>query len=115
MSRLIRQWLKRWKDWIGDRDMELAIRAALRKQGYNTGQRIVNFRLVAIERPGWVSIYEFNVEGAKLAERSVELYGVARDDARRSTIVRIYEKIESRDQQRAAWSEGMILAPCLRR
>ena len=96
--------------------MELAIRAELRVQGYRSQQsKIRSFRLAAIERPGWVSVYEFHVEAFDASQAAVALYGVARDDGRRKTTVQLYESVEQRDHQRDAWAEGLILAPYLRR
>ncbi len=113
---MILRWLKQWNDWSGDREMDLAIRAKLRSDGYAVGRsKVVNFRLVAIERPGWVSIYEFNVEVVDSEGCSTQLYGVARDDARRTTTVKLYQRIGPRREQRDCWSEGMILAPHARR
>ncbi len=94
--------------------MELAIRGELRKQGYNPGRKIVDFKLVAIERPGWVCIYEFTVATRASSDQASTLFGVAHDDGRSGTIVRFYEDSTPRDEQRATWSEGMILAPHLR-
>lgn len=112
---MLGKWLERWKNWVGDRDMESAIRAQLRDQGYQSARsQITNFKLVAIERPGWVCIYEFGVETWDASTTGVTLFGVARDDARRRTTVQLHERPEPRDEQRAIWSEGLILAPHLR-
>ncbi len=113
---MFRQLLERWNNWIGDRDMELAIRAQVKADGYSTrNSKITNFRVAAMERPGWVSIFEFRVELKDDPDNPMTLYGVARDDSRSKTKVHLYEDLNLRDQQRVAWSEGMILAPYLRR
>ena len=112
---MFRRWLERWKNWVGDHEMEVAIRDQLRSEGYGSQRRIRDFRLVAIERPGWVCVYDFTIAASESIEGDHALYGVARDDSRRKTVVRLYESVEPRNQQRTDWSEGLILAPSMRR
>lgn len=120
------QWLKqlreRWENWTGDRQMELAIRSALSRQGYfgRTAQ-LKGVRLVAIQRPGWVQVYRFEVR-ARVATRADEngpdpaakydhLFGLVRDDARHRTDVQVFENEADRRELFHQWSEGLL---CLR-
>lgn len=112
---MLRDWLKRWENWIGDRDMKEAIRSQLRAEGkLKPGVEILGFRAAAIERPGWVIVYEFRVETPNDTDVTSTIYGVARDDSRSKTIVRLFNSEPERNRQRDQWSEGLILSPHLR-
>ncbi|MCG8652396.1 MAG: hypothetical protein MI861_21325 [Pirellulales bacterium] len=115
---------KRWQDWCGDREMELAIRKHLNQAGYygNTA-KLENVRLVAAERPGWLQIYCFeatariaveaqNDEVPDPAPQYRRLYGLVRDDIRHKiNDVRTFESASEQSWLFAQWSEGLI---CLR-
>ena len=103
-----RRWLTSWQNWTGDRGLDRAIRAELRAQGY-VGQQagIRNCRLVAIQRPGWVQVYQFEIAWPA----SDTLFGVARDDGRSRTTVKLFTDRQHRDGQRQQWSAGLIEAP----
>ena len=124
------KWLKhlrqRWENWCGDRDMELAIREHLTRNGYFGGTaRFRAVRLVAVQRPGWLQIYRFEVT-ARLAPEPdddeedrpdappiyEELFGLVRDDIRRKMCdVRVFRLEQDRRCVFARWSDGLI---CLR-
>lgn len=58
----------RWNNWVGDRDMELAIRAHLTGRGYyGDSATLRDVRLSAVQRPGWLQVFVF-VAHAKQAE-----------------------------------------------
>ena len=114
--RFLRTLIQRWNNWVGDRSLELAIQAQLEAEGLpRRASRIVDCRLVAIERPGWISIHQFEIQIDEPTGNSRCYFGVTKDDGRRNPVVRIFEKANLRDQQRDAWSCGMIVAPHLRR
>lgn len=119
---------RRWDNWVGDRALERAIRLSLNQAGWQGGgAAISDVRLVAIERPGWVQIYRFEVlasrqphsvpsVGAADGEFSVDdeppicrLYGLARDDGRARETVRLYSSPQLRHEQFAEWSQSMIV------
>ena len=110
-----------WSGWTGDRYLEQAIRAQLRRQGYAVhAATIRDVRLVAVERPGWVQICRFWVETTSMAEATIPesdqqaekqlvLYGLSRDDGRRTGIkILLTEDAAECRHKLDAWSEGMI-------
>ena len=57
---------QRWAGWISDSDLERSLRAHLSRRGYyGDTAKFISFRLVAIERPGWLQVYSFSVDAAK--------------------------------------------------
>ena len=115
----MKSWLdklrRRWSDYVGDRDLERAIRAEIVARGLPEGAAIRNVRLAAIERPGWVQVYEFDVEATPSGMAGSHRWlGVARDDGRRGAVVRLFDTPKLREQQFVAWSEGMIKSPSRR-
>lgn len=121
------QWLKhlrqRWNDWCGDREMELAIRQHLSRNGYFGGTaKFRSVRLVAVQRPGWLQVYRFEATARIVAEADEhqpdpppvyhELFGLVRDDIRHKiSDVRVFQREEDRRCLFARWSDGLI---CLR-
>ena len=99
---------KRWNDWCGDRDMELAIRGHLSEIGYfgQTAQ-LSNVRIVAVQRPGWLQVFRFEARARvrpQLADDAPDpppqyrdLFGLVREDFRReSSTVRVFEHARDR-------------------
>lgn len=107
---MLKQLIQRWSDWVGDRHLELAIHAQLRKQGYAVhAARIRDAHLAAIERPGWVMVHRFRVETLDAEKNPVTLAGVARDDSRSEKIlVALSPHAGEIQRQFSAWSEGLI-------
>ncbi len=115
---------QRWNDWCGDREMELAIRKHLTKEGYygNTAQ-LKNVRLVAVQRPGWLQVYRFEAtvrvtppdgsdDQPDAPAEYRDLYGLVREDVRKNrSDVRVFDLAGHRNRQFDQWSEGLI---CLR-
>lgn len=102
--------LDRWANWIGDRSLEQAIQAELRRGGFAVhASKIIRPRLVAIERPGWVQVHRFEVETLDSERHAVRLFGAVRDDGRseRPRAVLTHDRNE-RDSQLDAWCEGLI-------
>ncbi len=109
---MLSKWINAWTGWLGDRDLELAIRRELARQQFaSTTARIRRSRLEAIERPGWVQVWSFTVDTTQ-ASRPVELFGAARDDGRehgrRGTVVFLSGESNERNRQLAEWCEGRI-------
>ena len=127
-------WIKhlrqKWNDWCGDREMEIAIRQQLTKNGFfGATATLRNVRLVAVQRPGWLQIFRFEVTArVRPADQSDEstqsdespdgdpeyrqLFGLVRDDIRYNiNTVRVFEDEEGRSELFGRWSEDLI---CLR-
>ncbi len=115
---------KRWDDWCGDRDMEMAIRKHMTEQGF-FGQtaKLQNVRLVALQRPGWLQVYRFEAMVRVRPDGSSEEHpggepdyryvsGLVKDDIRYSIqTVRIFTSERERRQCFSKWTEDLI---CLR-
>ncbi len=115
---------ERWNNWVGDRDMELAIRQHLSQSGYfGRTARLQNVRLVAVQRPGWLQVLRFEAtarlqpavaddESPDAEAEYHDLCGLVRSDARKdSTTVRVFRDEDARRRLFAQWSEDLI---CLR-
>lgn len=62
MFAFLRQLRERWSNWSGDAEMERAIRQHLSGRGYyGRTAKLRGVRLVAVQRPGWIQIYRFEV------------------------------------------------------
>lgn len=107
----IRELFRKWNDWSGDKEMERAIRRQLDRQGYaSRTARLRNFRLIAIQRPGWVQIYSFSAVTKTPRDQSeVSLLGLCKDDGRSRAEVAFFLNEEERQAKLLEWSEGMIL------
>ncbi|MEM8732587.1 MAG: hypothetical protein AAGG44_00090 [Planctomycetota bacterium] len=103
---------KKWTSWIGDRDMELALRKHLDSQGfYGDTARFENLRLAAVQRPGWLQVFVFSVEVRERSERnsSVQLHGIVRQDERyNKTDIRTFSAKYERNSLFSEWSEDLI-------
>jgi len=105
---MFKRLVKMWSDWLGDRDLEIAIRKELARLGHNSKIALIRqSRLEAIERPGWVQVWSFSVEYER-ADGVDRLFGTARDDGRSGTKVFISSDSRDRNQQLAQWCEGLI-------
>lgn len=107
--------LRNWSDWTGDKRLTEAIRRELRRGGYAVNaSQIRQVRLAAIERPGWVQVYRFSVETETMEEnphirRKALLFGVSREDGRKSRIeVLLTEEETTYQEQLQTWSEGLL-------
>lgn len=114
---------QRWDDWCGDHEMEVAIRRHLTENGYFGGTaKFRGVRLVAVQRPGWLQVYRFEVT-ARVVTRVDDdrpdppavyhdLYGLVRDDIRHKiNSVRVFNSEAERRALFTRWSDGLI---CLR-
>ncbi|MCO6047913.1 hypothetical protein NG895_28750 [Aeoliella sp. ICT_H6.2] len=106
---MLRELLERWKNWLGDHELEQAIRDELVRHRYpRQASRIEDAQMVAIERPGWVQVWQFRVETNRDGE-PVTLYGAVRDDGRHGTEVELSIDPQPVAKQLAVWSEGLIV------
>lgn len=106
---MLRHLLGRWKNWLGDSSLEQAIRNQLVREGYpRQASRIVEPRMSAIQRPGWVQVWRFRVDTHREGE-PVTLFGAARDDGRVGTKVMLSANYAAVEKQLAEWSEGLLL------
>ena len=123
MLSLLKHLRDRWSNWVGDKDMELAIRKQLTAKGYfgNTA-KLRNVRLVAVQRPGWLQVFRFEAtarvnpshEYAEADETPIyhELFCLVREDARKNeTTVAAFQSEDDRRERFREWSEDLI---CLR-
>lgn len=111
MLNLFKSIVDKWAHWVGDRDMELAIRNALTRDGLRgRAARISKVRLVAVQRPGWLQVYSFDavwVEDA-VETPSPPVFGLVRQDERYNrTEVKIHTSVNARNQLLRQWSEGL--------
>ena len=105
----IERWRQRWRNYTGDRQLELAIRAKLKQEGFRGhGAQILDTRLIAIERPGWVQVYQFRAETKDFDERPRKLWGAARIDERSRTEIALFEAENLREIQVDTWSQGLL-------
>ena len=105
--------VKRWADWVGDRDLELALRSYLTEQGfYGDSATFKSVKLVAIERPGWVQIYTFSVRVRSRVNEDLpaeQFFGLVRQDERREKVEpRVFTNSIERESQLDEWSDGLI-------
>lgn len=112
MWNLIRGWSRKWSSWIGDRDLELALRKHLDSQGfYGDSAKFEGIRLAAVQRPGWLQVFVFTVEAKERSERSKSLllHGIVRQDERyNKTDVRTFVAKYERNSLFREWSEDLI-------
>ena len=118
----------RWKNWTGDRELDIAIRRHLSDQGYQGGgAELQQVKLIAVQRPGWVQVYRFEAVARRQVIDDVEdestsasppshpatsssqlLYGLVRDDGRFGCEVQTFIHPARRIELFKQWSEGLI-------
>ncbi len=138
MFAFLRHLRERWSNWCGDAEMEKAIRQHLSDQGYYGGSaKLRNVRLAAVQRPGWIQIYRFEVTARVAAAARTddgqsdspthppapavagddhpapavyhELFGLVREDHRyNQTSVRVFASAGQRLELFERWSDGLI-------
>lgn len=105
----IRKW---WSSWIGDRDAELAIRQALKKEGLRgDSAKITNMKLVAVRRPGWSQLYAFDASvniGTIEQPEMRNYFGLMKQDERYNKAdVCVLQNAFARKKQFEEWADGM--------
>ena len=119
----IRNLRQKWDDWCGDHEMENSIRKHLTQNGYfGSSAKFQAVRLIAVQRPGWLQLYRFEVtarvdpqvsDDAPTPEPDYrQLFGLVREDHRQNrSNVRVFIDENERLALFQQWSEGLI---CLR-
>ena len=88
---------------------EQEIRENLHANGFQgPSARFDYVELKAIERPGWVQVFQFSVCVTDEDDKVHHLLGVARDDERKGIEVFLTELESERDKTLEAWSSGLI-------
>lgn len=112
MWKLLQQMSASWAQWVGDRDLEIALRNHLDQLGYNgRTARLRHVRLSAIQRPGWLQVYTFTVQfpSSTSPQSLPELFGVVRLDERYDKVeVGIFDNRAERTRQFDAWSHDLL-------
>lgn len=111
---------------IGNRVTEKDIRDWLIAKGFDGKTALIkDLELFAIQRPGWLQVFSFEVLARQPADQqggqSDELednprkrwFGIVRDDERNRTQsertqIQIFDSLNERDQQLAVESEGLL-------
>ena len=82
---------------------------------YGTSADIRDLELYAIERPGWLQVFRFEVRGKSRAESEEpwsEMFGVVKDDERRrgdkKTQVEMFPTAQQQADKLQQWSQGLI-------
>jgi hypothetical protein len=88
---------------------EQEIREYLHANGFEgPSARFDYVELKAIQRPGWVQVFQFSVCVTDEDDIVHHLLGVARDDERRGIEIFLTESESERDNAMEAWSAGLI-------
>ncbi|MCP4191397.1 MAG: hypothetical protein GY768_12300 [Planctomycetaceae bacterium] len=94
---------------IRNKSSEKDVRDFLDGEGFvGMSAKFYELELHAIERPGWVQIYRFSVRVSDQSGRWVSLFGVIRDDQRKSRKFWLTESESERKKKATDWSKGMI-------
>ncbi len=94
---------------IGNRVTERDIRDDLIRLGYRgKTAKFEELELAAIERPGWIQVFRFEVHVFDEDDNRHHLYGVVRDDERNRTEIRYFDAPHAQRQQIETWSGNMI-------
>lgn len=82
---------------------------------YGTSADIRDLELYAIERPGWLQVFRFEVRVKSRAESEEpwsEMFGVVKDDERRrgdkKTQVEMFPTAQQQADKLQQWSQGLI-------
>ncbi|MFK7736987.1 MAG: hypothetical protein AB8B50_13210 [Pirellulaceae bacterium] len=113
MIQFIKQLATKWSSWIGDRDLEVALRGHLDRQGFfGESAKFDGLRLAAVQRPGWLQVFVFRVEVRERGEASGErreLFGVLMQDERYNKLdVRTFKAKFERNALFQEWSADLI-------
>ena len=110
----LNRFFKQWDDWVGDREMEAAIRQHLSTRGFRGGSaKLSRVRLVFVKRPGWLQIYQFDAETHFRSEQQQQtetsrvetLLGLVRLDSRsqQPPQIELFESSSQRELTLEAW------------
>lgn len=111
MIAFLKHLAEKWQNWIGDRDLEMALRRHLDKEEfYGDSAQFRNMKLAAVQRPGWLQVFLFEVTAkSRIGESYVELFGIVRQDERfNKTEIKTFSRKFERSEIFQQWSEGLI-------
>ena len=115
MQRWWKLFASKWSGYIGDRDVELALRKFLNNRGFRgEGATFRDYRLAAVQRPGWLQVFVFTVETALQEEdipgqQNQTLFGILRQDERyRKMDIEMFSIRSQRNALFREWSEELI-------
>ena len=93
---------------IGNRVAEKGIRDWLeRKSFFGTSARFQELELHAVQRPGWVQVFRFQVEAKTKSGDWQFLYGVLRDDDRYNRVeIEVFNEAAYQQDKLNEWSVG---------
>ena len=96
--------------FIRNKSAEKDIRDWLSQNGFcGKSATFSEIELHAIQRPGWLQIFRFQLKVSTAERRYIQLFGGMHSDERFGTPrIAVYEDIAERDAQLAEWSEGLI-------
>lgn len=95
---------------IGNRVTERDVREDLTRRGYHgRTAKFEELELAAIERPGWIQVFRFEVHVSDEDDNRHHFYGVVRDDERNQTEIRYFDTPDAQQQHLKSWSGDMIL------
>ena len=111
--RFLRQLAEKWTNWLGDRDLDLALRKHLNEQGFlGESAQFSQLRLVAVQRPGWLQVYTFTAQAKSrlnASDQQQSLFGIVRQDERFNRMeIRVFSVLGERTQLVEQWSDGLI-------
>ncbi len=109
----LRQLVDNWASWLGDRDLEIALRKHLNEQGFfGDSAKFRQLRLMAVQRPGWLQVYTFTVEAMSQLNTSEQpqcLFGIVRQDERYNRLeISVFSNRSERSKLLDEWSEDLI-------
>lgn len=95
---------------VGNRVTEKDIRDWLSKYGYKgNSAKFAELELHAIQRPGWLQVFRFQITVLTAEDQSLHLWGAVRADERYGPPqIIVFEDVAARDEQLAEWSLGLI-------
>ena len=95
---------------IGNKVTEKDIRDYLTENGYYGRSAVIrDLNLTAVQRPGWIQVFQFEVRAKSVEGEWRDLFGTCRDDeAAEEFNVFLSPDRSDRDGQVATWSEGLL-------
>lgn len=106
------QFVARWfNQLVGYRVTEKEILDWMADHGYVTSAaKLTSVQLYALQRPGWVQVFRFQVEARDTQGQSRRWFGALRSDERYGEPqIKIFPTTVERDQQLQQWSSGLIV------
>lgn len=97
--------------WVGYRVTEKEILEWMKANGYVTSAaKLTHVQLYALQRPGWVQVFRFQVEASMAGHPARQLFGALRSDERYgSPQICVFDTQADRDHRLQQWSTGLIV------